>query len=133
MDLSKNCKEQLLDYLCDVPSPWRDQIATVICEGIAFELSCKNFKDCETRTSLSAFTRSGSTISVTYTDEAEQAITRSFDFIELLDNSLNEVDPKCLTDQDTWNALTYIGKFQLLVDSHCTGCTTSTTTTTTLP
>lgn len=127
--------EKICDYLKDLPSKWKDQLAEVLCEIKANKQqpSCDQVKDCETLTILSPFSISGTVVSIRYKDERGIEVTRSFDTRDIINNILNELDPNCLASESEWLNLSAEEKLQLLVDSHCECCSTTTTTTTTIP
>jgi hypothetical protein len=123
-----NCEELMQKYLCDLPSAWSKQMAKVICKFInpTVPLDCNSVKNCETLTSLSAFTVDGSEVCITYTDENGTAVTRCFDMNDVgLD-----LDPKCIMDQEDWDLLSWRDQIQAIIDYACT-CQQHTTTTTT--
>lgn len=118
-----NCRKELEVILCDLPSIWRGPIIDALCkERCEQELDCSDLKKCETITSLSSFSISGTTISITYKNEQSVEVTRSFNFSELINNSLDGIDPKCLTTSLNWSSLSFIERIQLLVDAHCSCC-----------
>lgn len=129
------CVQDIEALLSDLPSKWRKQIANTICSAITFseELDCANFTECETLTTLSDFSREGSVISITYTAENGVSVTRSFDFQDIVNTSLDSVDPKCVASAEDWANATFAERFQFLIDYACSTCGGSTTTTTTLP
>lgn len=119
-----NCKEELSKILCDIPSMWRIPIVEVLCKerNPIPNINCNDLKKCETITSLSSFTQTGTSISITYKDERNVSTTRSFDFKDLINSTLDQVDPKCLTTPGEWSNMSFLDRFQLLVDSHCDCC-----------
>lgn len=123
-------------YLCNIPYQWRTQIAKVICLSIADQqsLDCQMVKDCETVTTLSTFSVNGTEICITYRDENGVSFERCFDIETIINNSLDGIDPKCITTQEIWDSLSYEERIQAIIDYACT-CeeitTTSTTTTST--
>lgn len=126
-------KNKIKEYLKGLPSKWRDKLTDLLYD-IGNDQSCPScdeIKECETLTSLSDFSVSGTEVSIRYKDEDGVTVTRSFDLDTLIGNHLN-VDPSCITDETTWNNSTFSEKIQLIIDSHCDCCSTSTTTTTTL-
>lgn len=135
--MKKNtCIQDIEAKLSDLPSKWRTQIATTICNSISSTQTstCDEFKECEVLTSLSDFTVIGSVISVTYTDENNVQVIRSFDFSNIINSSIDSIDPKCITTQEIWNNSTFSERFQLILNYACELCggiTTTTTTTTT--
>lgn len=76
-----NCQADYEAYLCDIPSEWRKQIATLMCKvtNDKYTLTCPDVKACETLTSLSPFTVDGSEVSIQYKDEKGITVVRSFD------------------------------------------------------
>lgn len=130
-------EQQICEYLKDLPSEWRDKLSDLLIEikDNKAQIECADVKECETLTSLSEFSVDGTEVSIQYKDENEVTVTRSFDVEDLLNNTLEDIDPNCLTSQSTWDTLSYTERIQLLIDSHCDCCeeTTSTTTTTTAP
>jgi hypothetical protein len=131
MRVSCNCTEVLEKYLCDIPSKWRTQIITTICNSIDEDkdLNCEEVAKCETLTTFSAFTMVGNIISITYRDEEGIEWVRSFDFTSIISNPVINVDSKCIAPQDTWDSWTYQQQIQALVDYDCNCCSTTTTTT----
>lgn len=123
-------KQQIEEYLSDIPSKWKNQLVQLLCEikEEKVELDCNIVKDCETLTTLSNFTISGETVCITYTGEDSVPVNRCFSLSEIIKQSL-DLDPNCLTDETTWSNLTLSQQIQLLIDSHCDCCSTSTTTT----
>lgn len=76
-----DCKSIYEAYLCDVPSSWRAQIASLMCKVVTDvnTITCEKVTECETLTSLSPFTLDGDTLSIQYTDENGVTVTRSID------------------------------------------------------
>lgn len=133
----KNCQEDIMSELSSVPKSWRKQLADTLCKYIICDkqsLDCEQVKDCETLTSLSNFSiqEDGTTICVTYIDEHLVSIERCFNFVDLLDIN---VDPKCLATPEDWLAMSYLQKWQAIIDKTCATCSDAptTTTTTTVP
>lgn len=126
-------KQQIEEMLDALPSKWRDQLATILCQikEDKESVDCNKVKECETLTSLSNFTVSGTTVSIKYTNENGVQVTRSFDIGTALNSTLDDLDPNCLATPEDWNTLSYTERIQLLIDSHCDCCDTTTTTTTT--
>lgn len=128
-----NCHKDLEKYLCDVPDQWREGIVKALCyvfDDKCEDDECEGVKDCETTTFLSDFTVEGNEVSISYTNERNTR-TLSFDVVELIDNALDIVDPKCLASIEDWAEMTYVERLQLLLDAQCECCTTTTTSTTT--
>ena len=124
-------KDEIKAHLQGIPSKWQTKL-TVLLYEIATDgscMDCEDVKACETVTSLSNFTTSGSVVSIVYTDERGISVTRSFDVSQLLSGYFN-INPDCLTDTSTWNNMTFSEQLQMLIDSHCDCCSTTTTTTT---
>lgn len=126
-------QEQIAEYLKNLPSQWAGQLTTLLTQIQADKgsVDCAKVKECETLTSLSEFTIDGSEVSIQYKDENGVTVTRTFDAAEIVNQSLDNVDPSCLTDETTWSNMTYTERMQLFVTAHCDCC--STTTTTTIP
>lgn len=123
------------EILCQLPSEWRKQLVKAICKYFdnQSELACADVTNCETVTTLSSFTINEGSVCITYKDEDKQEFTRCFSLDELYNDMLGEVDPKCITSQETWDAMTATEKIQAIIDYACTceEITTTTTTTTT--
>jgi len=117
-------QEQIETYLKDLPSKWKDQLVSILCQikDERTHPTCDEVKDCETLTSLSDFSVEGDIVSVVYTDEHSVQVTRSFSVGQLVNNTLEGIDPECLTDQTTWDNLTYSQRIQLLIDNFCDCC-----------
>lgn len=127
-----NCNIDLDKFLCDIPKEWRDGIVKALCFTLnQTSVNCNNIKNCETLTSLSPFSILGNILNVTYKDENGYLHIASTDIQELLDNVLDDIDPKCLTSPETWATLTHIERIQLLIDESCICCPSTTTTTST--
>lgn len=126
-------KEQILKYLCSLPSEWADEIADLLLDfqGSIQTPDCQVVKDCQTITVLSDFIIDGTSVCIDYTDENEVTVRRCFDISELLNNTITDITPGCVTDVETWNTLTYEEKIQAFVDTLCNCCPPTTTTTTT--
>ena len=117
-------QEQIQQYLQPLPSAWRDKITDAL---VAFKASieqptCADFKECETLTSLSPFFISGDTISIAYTDEIGVTVTRSVSLGQVLNNTLDDLDPNCLTDTTTWASMSYTERLQSLINAQCDCC-----------
>jgi hypothetical protein len=117
-------KQQILQYLDKLPQKWAEQLADILCQinQDRDDVNCQTVKDCETVTSLSDFTVSGTTVSIKYTDENGVQITRSFDAGAVVNGSLDDLDPNCLASPEEWNSLSYDERIQLLIDAHCACC-----------
>lgn len=130
----QNCEQLVSEYLCNLPYQWRTQISKAICEMLNEQqaIDCQQVKDCETVTTLSAFSVDGQEVCITYTNENGVATERCFDWSEIA-CPLDGTDPKCITDQNTWDAMNCTEKMQAIIDylCSCEPVTTTTTTTTT--
>lgn len=130
----KNCKEDVQAYLSHLPSKWAEKLADIICKYIICDnppaVDCETFRECETLTSLSDFTVTDTEVCITYIDENSVTVTRCFDFSDIINGTMENIDPKCITDQTTWNNWSYVEKWQSIVDKVCDNCSTTTTTTT---
>lgn len=120
----KECKDQLTEYLSAVPSKWREQFITVLCQIKEDKQNpeCDVVKDCETVTTLTDFTVEQTTAVTTYTDENGVSYIRRFNVALILDNLMNQLDPGCLMSEEDWLNASYLTKFQTLIDSHCDCC-----------
>lgn len=126
-----NCLLDISAFLCDIPQEWKDGITKALCYVVSTEdddTSCTPVKNCETVTSLSAFTKVGSVLSFTYKNENGVEQTRSFNIRDAFEGILDGVDPNCITDEDEWDEMSLIQKLQSLLDGKCNCCTTTTTT-----
>lgn len=117
-------EEQIQSYLTPLPSEWRDKITQAL---VAFKESitqptCEDFKACETLTVLSPFTIAGDTITISYTDEAGVTTPRSVSLGQVLNSTLEDLTPGCLTDVTTWASMTYTERLQALIDAQCDCC-----------
>jgi hypothetical protein len=120
-----NCEDKLAKYLCDVPEKWRTQIVKAMCLAIEADnatLDCSDVNKCAYTANLSAFYRNGSSISIDYTDEYKNTVTRSFNYEVLVENSMDGLDPKCIATQEDWDAMTYLEKIQTIIDYDCACC-----------
>jgi hypothetical protein len=126
------CEQELSALLPSLPSKWRDQLVSVLCEIRAQQTTegCEKVKECETVTSLSGFTLSGSSACIEYTNEAGVTVERCFDISSILNNTMNDIIPSCVSSQEEWDAMTYLQRIQSWIDAHCECCDTTTTTTT---
>ena len=117
----ENCQSVLTAYLCDVPSKWREQIVKSVCTALKdkYSLDCDDVKDCETLTSLSAFTQSDGEVCITFKDENGVSYERCFDISEAMNTVLDDVDPNCITDAETWASMSYTERIQSIVDFAC--------------
>ena len=116
-----NIPKEYSDLLDSIPSKWREQLLAFFVK-IKDETSlatCESLKACETLTSLSEFTIEGTNVCVTFTDESGVEITRCFDASQVLNNSLYNVDPKCIATQESWRNMTFAQKMQAIVDKIC--------------
>jgi len=114
----ENCNEVFSKYLCDIPSKWRDQIVTALCKAVEekYTIACADVKKCETLTSLSSFTVSGSEVSITFKDENGVSWVRTFDMNDLISSSLDAVDPKCVASQEDWDSWTFTERVQAIIN-----------------
>lgn len=117
----QTCREQIDSILSDLPSLWRLKISESICK--VFEdldsNKCEAVRDCETLTVLSEFRREGSKVCITYTDEDSISYERCFDFIDIINSLIDEVDPKCLAPKSIWANLTFTQRIQLMINTAC--------------
>lgn len=83
-------------------------------------IDCEEVKRCETVTSLSAFTITGTKACTTFIDERGIEIERCFDVSVLLNKVLENVDPKCVATEQEWDNFDFAGKIQAIVNKACT-------------
>lgn len=120
-----NCKQKFIDYLQFIPQTWREQIADVLCTYVvngSINIDCDKVIECQTLTSLSDFTVTGTIVSITFVDEHGVSVTRTFDFNDILNHELDSVDPGCLSSVQEWNNMTYVQKWQAIIDKVCETC-----------
>lgn len=116
--------EKIQEALSVLPSEWSEKLYTLLCSIVEdrSKPSCEDVKSCETTTSLSQFSVDGTEVSITYKDEESVSVTRSFDVSQILNSQLENIDPSCLTDDVTWQNLSYPEKIQLIITEHCDCC-----------
>lgn len=117
-------KEQIELYLKPLPSEWREKLTAILCliKESKQEPDCQKVKECETVTTLSDFTVNGTVISIQYKNENGVIVTRSFDATQIINETLNDLNPNCLATEEQWASLTLSQRIQLLIDSHCDCC-----------
>lgn len=117
-------KQQIEQYLSGLPSKWKDKLVEILCLIKAEKQTpdCQKVKECETLTTLSDFEVEGSLVSIQYKNEAGVTVTRSFDAAQIVNETLNHIDPNCLTTEEIWVSMTLNERIQLLIDSHCNCC-----------
>lgn len=117
-------KEQIEKYLSSLPTKWKDELVQILCliKEEKQEPDCNTVKECETVTTLSNFTINGTVVSIQYKNEAGVTVTRSFDAAQIVNETLDDIVPNCLTSEETWESLTLAERLQLLIDSHCNCC-----------
>lgn len=131
------CMKNIEAQLSDLPSAWRDQIAAFVCNSILeanLLVNCDKVKECETVTSLGNFevdTVDGSQVCIKYTDELGVEVNRCFDFEDVINSSLDNVDPQCLMTMEAWQSASLTEKWESIIEKVCTECGAETTTTTT--
>lgn len=128
----KNCNNDVENYLSLLPSKWRKKIAEVVCKYIICtkeSVNCEDFKECESITTLSEFSSTGTEVCISYTDEQGVTVERCFDFKDIINASFGGLDQGCLATDEEWANMSYVEKMQLIVDTACQECTTTTTTT----
>ena len=128
-----NCEQVVSEYLCDLPSEWRKQITKVICQTLTSQttIDCEDIKNCETVTSLSGFSVQGTEVCITYKDEKGISFVRCFNWNDVQNSTLDDVDPRCITSQEIWDDMSYAERIQAIIDFACDCAITTTTTTTT--
>lgn len=119
-----NCQERLSVYLCDIPEKWREQIVRTMCLAIEADntSTCADIEKCFFTAQLSAIERNGTYITISYTDENQEVVTRTFNFTQLIEHSMDGLDPKCVATQEDWDAMTYLEKIQAIIDYRCECC-----------
>ncbi len=117
-------KEQIETYLSSLPEKWKNDLVQILCliKEQKQEPDCATVKSCETVTTLSDFTVNGTIVSIQYKNEQGVTVTRSFDATQIVNNTLNDLDPNCLATEEQWASLTFAERIQLLIDSHCNCC-----------
>lgn len=116
----KNCEQILLVYLCDIPYQWRKQIANAICGAFpSSDFTCEDVAKCETLTTLSEFTQIGSRISIVFTDERNKKYTLEIDIKDVLNVSLDNIDPMCLASPEDWAIWTNKQRIESIINSSC--------------
>lgn len=124
-----NCIQDLDAYLCDIPYEWRNGIIRALC--LTFQediISCNEIQNCETLTSLSAFTIQESTVFIHYTNEKGVIKTSSFNLSDPIIEGPN-LSQNCFLEWDS--TTTFIEKIEDIIEAHCECCPTTTTTSTT--
>lgn len=118
-----NCELVLAKYLCDMPDIWRKAIVKVICKSLYdATLDCEDIKECQTLTSLSAFTQTKDQICVEFKNERGEISKRCFVFPGIMDTALQDVDPWCIASAEEWVLMTYAEKVQAIIDYRCECC-----------
>src|SRR5688572_21514820 len=126
------CCREIEKQLESLPKQWRLEIAKFVCSYLEENnIDCEDVINCQTVTSLSEFTVSGTNVCISYTDENLVTVNRCFDFEDVLNSTLDEVDPQCLMTQAQWNVLSYTQRWQAMVTKVCEECTGEITTTST--
>lgn len=130
-----NCHQDLDALLCDIPKEWREGIVNALCfilqcEG-GGEVDCSDITKCQALTTLSPFTLSGSVLSITYKNEKGQIKTTSIDIGIAFNRILDDLDPLCLTDTETWALMSHEGRMEMIASAMCICCPPTTTSTTT--
>ena len=134
-----HCNIDLDKMLCDIPFEWRKGIVKALCYTLEnSNVSCEDIQKCQTLTKLYPFTLNGSVLTAKFKDENGNVVSRTLNILDIVDNSLDTVNPGCIMGIDEWNALHHFEKIQAIIDAVCTCCpntttTTSTTSTTTSP
>lgn len=127
-----NCHQDLDALLCDIPKEWREGIVNALCFILQCEeVECSDITKCQTLTTLSPFTLSGNILSITYKNEKGQIKTRSIDITPAFESILDDIDPLCLTDTETWAEMTHEERMEMIAEAMCVCCPPTTTTTTT--
>lgn len=118
------CEEKLAIYLCDVPKRWRDDIVKAMCLSIEADVAtdCGDLEKCTYIAQLNSFTRNGTEISITYTNEHNQTSTSTFNFTTLINATMDGLDPKCIATQEDWDAMSIEEKIQAIIDYECVCC-----------
>lgn len=105
-----------------------DTICSLI-EEIPNSQSCNGVKECETLKTISAFRKENTFISIDFKDENGNIFTRAFELNQLIDNSLDGLNPACITSQGSWDIMNHSQRIQAILDHKCLCCPTTTTTT----
>lgn len=134
-----HCNIDLDKVLCDIPFEWRRGIVKALCYTLEnSNASCDSINKCQTLTKLYPFTINGNVLTAKFKDENGNVVSRTLNILDIVDNSLDTVNPGCIMSIDEWNSLHHFEKIQAIIDAVCTCCpntttTTSTTSTTTSP
>lgn len=117
-----NGKIDLDKYLCEIPFDWREDIINAI---IAIEAgnnnssNCENIQNCQTVTSLSPFTLVGTILTIKYTDENGTVKTSTIDISPIIEDSLDNIDPKCIATEEEWAEMTNKERLQAIFNRSC--------------
>jgi hypothetical protein len=126
----QNCTQEYSTLLKLLPTAWRMPLVNLLCKITGTQLvpTCSEFQQCETLTSLSPFSVEGTTLSISYTGEDKTVVSRSVDFLELLNHALDSVNPSCVATPTDWASMSFAQKIQALIDARCAGPVGTTTT-----
>lgn len=121
------------EILKDIPEAWRYALIDILIkiQEERESVDCEQVRDCETVTNLSEFTFNNTEICISYTNEEGITVERCFDIENIINETLADIDPLCITTPTVWNTMSYTEKIQALVDTVCSCCPETTTTTST--
>jgi hypothetical protein len=126
-----NCVSNYTAKLIFLPKSWRVSLAEVLCSITGQStIACEEVKTCETLTELSPFSINGTNVCISYKDEKGVTVERCQDFNLLLNSSLDNIDPKCVTTFSEWASMNFSDRIQAIINTYCGIDTTSSTTTT---
>ena len=127
------CKEQLNTQLSVLPTSWREKIVEFVCSYLTDQQSsvdCDEVLECleERTTELSEFTVDNGTVCIRFTNNEQVTVERCFSFTEIINETMNDLDPACLAEPEDWIDMTYQERWQSIIDKVCEDCSTTTTT-----
>lgn len=126
-----NCPQDLDAMLCDIPNEWREGIVKALC--LTFQnnaITCVGIRDCQTLTSLSAFTIKGTEVSISYINEKGTVKLSTFDLEEAVNSPL-DIEENCIITSPSVEDAPLIEQLQVLISAFCECCPSTTTTTST--
>lgn len=114
-----NCKETILDTLCDVPSPLKEEVANAICAAF----SDKNSPDCPTCETVKVtspfYISEGDGMCLSFRDENGVYVTNCFSINDVLKYLTTNVDPGDIASPEQWEAWDYVDRIQAIIYYRC--------------